>query len=424
MGSRHGHALAAAMNRLYERGLTTISGGNISCRDDHGVMWITPGGVDKGTITGDDIIAVHPDGSISGRHRPSLETAFHARLYEVRDDIKAVIHAHAPSLSSFCIARIPPDTACFPQIFQECGKAVMSGYKMPGSRDLAEAIAVQAAEGAHIILLDNHGALAVGGSLQQALQRFEAVDVCAASLCYGTLTGLPGSVLPQNARDLLFRQVPHASDVREYKDLYPEKRAELISICSRAYRRGLMTSSLGSCSLRTGADAFIITPQGHDRSALEPSQLAHVREGEPFGLASPDIWYAVHQAVYRACPDVHALVLSSAPAVLAFAGTQTVHDTRTLTEGYMILGTIPQVPMQEALSDSGTLPSLIRKRSPAVLISHCGLLASGDTLLQALDRVEVAEAGMRAELWARQLGNVTRLTGDELKAMDRSFHLR
>ena len=43
--------LVMFMQRIYDKRLTTMSGGNLSIRDDDGNIWITPAGVDKGTLT-------------------------------------------------------------------------------------------------------------------------------------------------------------------------------------------------------------------------------------------------------------------------------------------------------------------------------------------------------------------------------------
>ena len=48
--------LVNIMNRIYHNEMTTLSGGNLSIKDDNGDMWITPAGVDKGKLTPKDII--------------------------------------------------------------------------------------------------------------------------------------------------------------------------------------------------------------------------------------------------------------------------------------------------------------------------------------------------------------------------------
>ncbi|MBX3066344.1 MAG: class II aldolase/adducin family protein, partial [Anaerolineae bacterium] len=50
--------LVQVMNRIYYGGMTTLSGGNLSIRDDDGGIWITPRAVDKGKLTANDIMYV------------------------------------------------------------------------------------------------------------------------------------------------------------------------------------------------------------------------------------------------------------------------------------------------------------------------------------------------------------------------------
>ena len=91
--------IVIAMTRIYERGLTTLSGGNISVIDEAGDLWISPSGIDKGNLTPDDIMCVKKNGEIVGKHKPSSEYPFHRAIYQMRPDLKALIHAHPPRLS-------------------------------------------------------------------------------------------------------------------------------------------------------------------------------------------------------------------------------------------------------------------------------------------------------------------------------------
>ncbi len=60
--------IAATMDRIYGRDMTTTSGGNISVRDENGDVWITPARVDKGSLRAEDIVRVRPDGTREGAH--------------------------------------------------------------------------------------------------------------------------------------------------------------------------------------------------------------------------------------------------------------------------------------------------------------------------------------------------------------------
>ena len=83
--------LVMLMDRIYSYGMTTTSGGNLSILDDNGDIWITPGGIDKGTLTRADIIQVKPDGTVIGIHKPSSEFPVHERIYRARPDIKGIL---------------------------------------------------------------------------------------------------------------------------------------------------------------------------------------------------------------------------------------------------------------------------------------------------------------------------------------------
>jgi len=114
-------AIMRAMGRVYRYRMTTTSGGNISARDDDGIIWITPAGVDKGGLTREDIVRVRPDGATEGRHRPSSELPFHRAIYAARPDRRAIVHAHPVALVAFSVCRRVPDTRLLPTARQGVG---------------------------------------------------------------------------------------------------------------------------------------------------------------------------------------------------------------------------------------------------------------------------------------------------------------
>ena len=50
--------LTLIISRIYRSGMTTTSGGNLSIMDESGDIWITPAGIDKGSLTPADIMCV------------------------------------------------------------------------------------------------------------------------------------------------------------------------------------------------------------------------------------------------------------------------------------------------------------------------------------------------------------------------------
>ena len=82
--------LVMFMQRIYDKGMTTTSGGNLSILDEEGNIWITPAGVDKGTLNRNDIVCVKPDGTTVGMHRPSSELPFISTQRPVESKISVI----------------------------------------------------------------------------------------------------------------------------------------------------------------------------------------------------------------------------------------------------------------------------------------------------------------------------------------------
>ena len=91
--------LVAMMNRIYGSGMTTLSGGNLSIKEENGDIWITPAGIDKGKPAPTNIDRVRTGGQVEAPDRPSSEYAFHRAMNARRPDPGGIVHAH-PSLWS------------------------------------------------------------------------------------------------------------------------------------------------------------------------------------------------------------------------------------------------------------------------------------------------------------------------------------
>ena len=179
------------IDRIYKRGMTTTSGGNISIIDEQGDIWVTPSAIDKGSLRASDIICVKKDGTIIGKHKPSSEFPFHKAIYEARPDIKSVIHAHPPALVSFSIVRQIPNTNIISQAKHICGPIGYAKYELPGSEDLGEVISDEFKKGYKAVIMENHGTVLGGSDLTDAFERFEALEFCASTILYGSQIGTP-----------------------------------------------------------------------------------------------------------------------------------------------------------------------------------------------------------------------------------------
>lgn len=170
--------VASVMRRLYRRGLTTCSGGNVSLRCGD-VVLITPSGTDKGEITAGQIGAV----TISGENlapglRLSIETEMHLEVCRNRPDVKGIVHAHPVTASAFAAMDAEIDTRLTAETWHVLGVPVRAPYALMGTKELAQ-IAGQAARQGNAVIMENHGVLTMGETLFRAFDRMELLEAAA-----------------------------------------------------------------------------------------------------------------------------------------------------------------------------------------------------------------------------------------------------
>lgn len=413
--------IALLMRRIYEHAMTTTSGGNLSARDSEGRIWISPGGVDKGTLKSADVVCVQPDGQTVGHHRPSLEYPFHKAVYEARPDIRALVHAHPADLVAFSIVRRIPDTHIIPQAQKVCGVVGHAGYALPGSEKLGRNIAEAFAAGADCVMLENHGVVCGGASLLEAYHRFETLDFCARVHVQGSRVGQVRPLTPEQIRTVEHPREP----LREIPRRVPgaaeqELRRRLADTVHRAYRQHIMTSTEGTYSARLDEESFLITPSGVDRLYLEVGDLVRVSgDGRETGPV-PSRAVLMHQTIYKQHPEIHAIVTAQPPAIMAFAVTGQVPSIRIIPESYFVLRDMPLLPF-EACIDYRRISETISKNCPVLLLENDCVLAVGANVLQAFDRLEVAEFTARSILKARSLGELAAMNDEQIAEIARVF---
>lgn len=179
-------AILAAGRRLAARGLIVASEGNLSVRLGTGRILITPSGRSKDLLAAEDLVVVGldpdapPPTSVRGI-RPSSDLAIHRAIYAARPDVEAIVHAHLPASLALTIVGSAPDPGLLPETVHFLPRLPFVPYGEPGSPELAARVAVALADGpeppAGAVLLERHGAIAVGQQLDEALNRIELVNL-------------------------------------------------------------------------------------------------------------------------------------------------------------------------------------------------------------------------------------------------------
>lgn len=214
--------LAQAMRRIYAKGYTTTSGGNLSLRDKDGSLWITPTAVDKGTLSRADILHVLCDGTVVGKHKVSCDMPFHAAVLKARPDLNCVLHAHSKALAAYSAARKALPLGVLPRIEAEIGRIGTAPYRRPGSKALGQSIEQAFKKGCNVVILQNHGVMVGGQSLKDALDKLEKLErlarICTTAAQAGAALTLPACAAVHDVQaeiEARPRFAPEEPDARE-----------------------------------------------------------------------------------------------------------------------------------------------------------------------------------------------------------------
>lgn len=167
------------MKRLCESNLTTSLGGNISCRTIDRRIIITPSSIDKARLTKDDLTVLDLQGNvIAGKYKPSMEYMMHVAIYNAREDVKAVIHAHPHYSTLFSASDMYINLNFTAEACKNVKHIGIARYKMMGTVELAEEVADKVKKD-NVILMKNHGVVTVGNNLLEAFYRMEVLEQAA-----------------------------------------------------------------------------------------------------------------------------------------------------------------------------------------------------------------------------------------------------
>jgi len=168
--------VARFMRRLYNHGLTSTSGGNISSRITDDLIAITPSATDKGRMKWKEVGILNILGeNLTPDLKPSIESGMHLAIYKRKPEIRAIVHAHPVCASSFTAMKAEIETNLTAEACAILGTPVVVPYALMGTGDLANA-AADYIEKSDILLLENHGVLTTGNNLLQAFDKTEVLE--------------------------------------------------------------------------------------------------------------------------------------------------------------------------------------------------------------------------------------------------------
>ncbi len=167
--------------KMWQLGWVAANDGNVSVKIAEDRFLVTPTGISKSFITPDKLITVNSKNEIIEApegFKPSSEIKMHMRCYEKRDDVFAVIHAHPPGATGFAVAHKSMDMYNMIEDVAVMGSVPLTPYGTPSTSEVPDSIEPFLDEH-DVLLLENHGALAVGSDLITAFYRMESLELWA-----------------------------------------------------------------------------------------------------------------------------------------------------------------------------------------------------------------------------------------------------
>ncbi|HHS96970.1 MAG TPA: class II aldolase/adducin family protein [Chloroflexi bacterium] len=193
-------------------------------------------------------------------------------------------------------------------------------------------------------------------------------------------------------------------------------REEIVRIVEELYEARLITPTGGNVSVRLSdeEDAYLITPTRLHKGSLRPEDIVRVNgEGKPANRRQrPSVETKMHLAIYKAYPDIEAVIHSHAPYATALG----------LIEGRVLPISVDAVPFIEMRTvpfglpgDETLIANVVKalEHAPAVLLQNHGLLTVGWTLRQAANRALALEEVIQILVTCRLLGGEPKTLPEE-----------
>jgi L-fuculose-phosphate aldolase len=198
-----------------------------------------------------------------------------------------------------------------------------------------------------------------------------------------------------------------------------ETRREIVEIGRRLWERGYVAANDGNISVRLG-DRIVVTPTGLSKGFLGANDMVVVSTGgeKLSGGPDPTSELPMHLAVYRARPDVSAVVHAHPPKATGFAVAGVPLAQCVLPEVILTLGEVPLAGYATPSTDEvvRALSDFV-PRYNAILLSNHGALTLGADLSQAYYRMETVEHFAEITLAARALGGPSPLSSEDVRKL-------
>lgn len=196
-------------HELVRKGFLMATGGNLSLRvKGRNAFAVTPSNYDYMKMMPEDVCILDFDlKMLEGHLKPSVESAMHGAVYQVRGDVNAIIHTHQVYTSALTLIKSP-----IPALFDEqarfLGRSVeIIPYAPSGTGMLKNTVAKHVRNQTNAFMMQNHGALVFGHDMERAVHNVEILEKCAMAYLLAICTEKKISKIPLAVREVAFSKL-------------------------------------------------------------------------------------------------------------------------------------------------------------------------------------------------------------------------
>jgi L-fuculose-phosphate aldolase len=168
--------LVEICHRMYRQGYIAAADGNVSARLGKDRVLVTPSGMHKGYVGVQDLVVTDLEGrKLSGRNKPTSEFLLHQVVYAQRPDVRAVVHAHPPITVALALAGVSMESCVLSEACLALGPVITVPYTTPTTEEVPRALR-DVVTRVNALIMDRHGSITVGATLDEAYHRLEALE--------------------------------------------------------------------------------------------------------------------------------------------------------------------------------------------------------------------------------------------------------
>lgn len=185
--------------KMFEAGLVVGSAGNVSRRAGANRIALTPSSIAYDVLTADQVVLVDVASgeAVDSTCAPSYELPMHLAIYRSRPEVAAIVHTHAPFVTTLSILRRPLPPVIDEMVVWLGGAVDVADYAFTGT-DAVGTNVVRTLGDRMGVILANHGNVCIGRDLAQALHAAVVMEACARVYVQALQIGEPVQ-LPQES---------------------------------------------------------------------------------------------------------------------------------------------------------------------------------------------------------------------------------